>query len=303
MMTPTISTEPKWFGLGDTMWFFPTIKKLSKTLNRKVDVVTQHPQLFKNNPYVENIFNLEYYDARNQFGNNYFFAPLKGKCPLWFNIDIRQYIAHSCGFDLNDEEKNFEFYPSPIDENIKQLISNKKYVLLTPAKRGVDRDFGQTGWQKLIDILNDNDVFTVLEGAGEYHELNVKLGLNLCGKLNSLSQTWHLINLSDCYVTFDTGMYILAGSTQAQIFLIDSYFDNRWHKPFRNGSYDYKLKVIQGNCAEKCLGNLKYYTTNNGFWQIKPQECPLKYENFKCVPSVEKVAEKVINFYHRKVND
>lgn len=303
MMTPIISTEPKWFGLGDTMWFFPTIKKLSKTLDCRIDVVTQYPELFKNNPYVDNIFNLKYYNDTVQAGNYYFFTPLRDKNPLWFNIDIREYIANGCGFTLKDDEKNFEFYPSAIEPSLKELIFNKRYVLLTPAKRGIDRDFGQAGWQKLIDILNDNDVFTVLEGAGEYHELNVKLGLNLCGKLNSLSETWHLINLSNCYVTFDTGMYILAGSTQTQIFLINSYFDNRWHKPFRNGSYDYKLKVIEGNCGEKCLGNLKYYVRNNGLWQRPVQECPLKYDSFKCIPSVEKIAEEVINFYHRKTND
>lgn len=291
---PTVSTEPLWLGLGDTMFFLPSIKKLSKILNSKIDIITQHPQLFNNSPYVSGIFNLQNYNFKIQDGNPYFFAPLRNKTPFWFNIEPKQYIAHCFGFDLLDQEKSLEFYAEPFIP----IDLPKKYVLITPAKRGIDRDFGKEGWQKLIDILNANKVTTVLEGAGDFHELDVKLGLNLCGKINSIGQTWHLINKSNCYVAFDIGMYILAGSTGTQIFLIDSYFEAHWHKPFRNGSLDYKLKVIEGECAEKCLGNLKYYVRESGLSQFRVQQCQLGYDSFKCIPSIEKVAEQVVNYYN-----
>jgi len=291
---PTISTEPLWFGLGDTMHFLPVVKKLSKTLNSKIDIITQHPQVFRNNPYVGAVFDLPSYNFKIQDGNPYFFAPLRNKNPFWFNIDIKQYIAHSLGFELLDEERVLEFYPEPFaNTNLPN-----KYVLITPAKRGVDRDFGKDGWQKLVNELNANNIPVVLEGAGDYHQLDVKLGLNLCGQISSLSQTWHLMNKAHCYVTFDTGMYILAGSTTTQIFLIDSYFENRWHKPFRNGSVDYKLKVVDGDCAEKCLGNLKYYVRESGLQQFRVQQCQLKYDSFKCIPSVGKTVGEVVNYYN-----
>ena len=149
-----------------------------------------------------------------------------------------------------------------------------------------------------MNELNANNIPVVLEGAGDYHQLDVKLGLNLCGQISSLSQTWHLMNKAHCYVTFDTGMYILAGSTTTQIFLIDSYFENRWHKPFRNGSVDYKLKVVDGDCAEKCLGNLKYYVRESGLQQFRVQQCQLKYDSFKCIPSVGKTVGEVVNYYN-----
>lgn len=290
---PTISTEPLWFGLGDTMFFLPAVKKLSIILNSKIDIITQHPRLFKNNPYVGAIFDLQNYNFKIQDGNPYFFAPLRNKNPFWFNIDSKQYISHCLGFELLEAERALEFYPDPFIN----IDLPKNYVFLTPVKRGVDRDFGEEGWQKLVDGLNYNNIPVVLEAVGEFHDLKVKNGLNLCGKVNSLSQTWHLINNSKCYVTFDIGTYILAGSTQAQIFLIDSYFENRWHKPYRKGSLDHKLNIIEGNCAEKCLGNLKYYVRESGLHQFRPQQCQLNYDTFKCIPSVEKVVEEVIKYY------
>lgn len=293
-MRPVISTEPLWFGLGDTIHFLPVIKKLNKILNCKIDVVTQHPQLFKNNPYVNKVFDLKTYNFNTEVSNPYFFCPLRNKNPFWFNIDIKQYIAYGCGFELLNEEKVFEFYP----DKMEPMVLPNKYVLLGPAKRGVDRDFGREGWQQLVNILNANNVVTILDGVDPFHNLEVKLGANLCGQFNDISQTWHLINKSNCYVTFDTGMYILAGSTQTQIFLIDSYFENHWHKPFRNGSLDYKLKIIEGNCAEKCLGNLKYYVRESGLTQFRVQQCQLGYDTFKCIPSIEKVAEEVVKYYN-----
>jgi hypothetical protein len=91
-------------------------------------------------------------------------------------------------------------------------------------------------------------------------------------------------------------MYVLAGTTETQIFLINSYFENQWHKPYRNNSYDYKLSVIEGRCFEKCLGNLKYYVTPNGLSQFRVQACPLNI-NFRCIPSPETISEKIINYY------
>lgn len=292
-----ISTAPEWLGLGDVIWFLPTIKKLHSITGAKIDVVTQYPQIFKNNPYVGEIFILKTFDFSCQSGNHFCFQPFSGGSDggvHWFCVNIKQLVANKCGFSLSPEEEQIEFFPEP--RQITDLPSN--FVFLNASKRGPDRDIGRNNWQKLIYNLNDAGIPVVVEGAKEHtHELEIKNGLNLCDQNGSLSRTWHLINDSSCFVTFDTGMYILAGTTQTQIFLINSYFDNRWHKPYRNGSYDYKLKVIdEGKCFEKCLGNLKYYQTDNGFWQPDPQICPTN-RNFCCIPSVEKITEEIIKHH------
>jgi ADP-heptose:LPS heptosyltransferase len=289
-----LSTAPEWLGLGDVIWFIPTIKKLYNITGQKIDVVTQYPQIFKNLPYVENVFSLNTFDFKSQYGNHFCFQPLSDYYVHWFCVNNKQFIANKCGFSLTPEEEEIEFFPDK--KEAIDLPSN--YVFLNASVRGPDRDIGKDNWQKLINNLNDAGIPVVVEGFKNHmHDLQIRNGLNLCGETTSLSRTWHLINDSSCFVTFDTGMYILAGTTQTQIFLINSYFDNQWHKPYRNGSYDYKLKIIdEGKCSEKCIGNLKYYQTANGFWQPKAQTCALN-KNFCCVPSVDKITEEITNHY------
>jgi ferredoxin len=157
------------------------------------------------------------------------------------------------------------------------------------------------GWQKIIDNLNDYNINVVTIGlTGKNYDLNVRLGKNLCGLdcQSNLSQTWHIINNSKGILTFDCGIYILAGTTNAQIFLIDTYIHPYWHTPFRNGSYNYKHTVIKGTCSEYCLSNLKYYSMQENIL-IQPlvQKCALNYSEFKCIPSVETVSNTVIKHF------
>lgn len=293
----TISTAPKHLGIGDVLWFLPSIKKLSVDLNKKIDIVTQYPQLFERNPYVDNIFNFDDYDFSSKINDHFFFEPLVKNELFYFLVNNKQYIANKLRFSLSQEEEEIEFFPN--SNPFESLPKN--YVMIHCGIRGPDRDLGQENWQKLIDILNEKNIPVIVEGPEQStHDLNIKNGLNLRGKLKSISETWHLINQSACFVTFDTGMYILAGTTQTQIFLIDSYFDSKWHKPYRKGSYDYKHTIIKGNCSEYCLGNLRYYVHPDitGFWQRKVQQCPLNID-FKCKPSPEKISEEIISFWQK----
>lgn len=296
-------------GLGDCLWANPTIKKLYKAYNRKINVITRYPELLINSPYVNNVYttNLkeshdEIYEKYNCKSNNNFFEIFPYFTDKWATIDLRETAAFNCGFHLTPEERTVEFFAN----EFKKIELPGKYVLLNPRINGPDRDIGQEKWQKLIDILNDNDVNVVTigvknkNGIPEYHDVNVKLGVNICGLdcQSNLSQTWHIMNLSNCFVTFDTGMYILAGTTNTQLFLIGWYANPHWHKPFRNGSYDYKLKVIDGDCKESCISNLKYYVREHGkLCQPAVQKCALNYPEFKCIPSVEKIASTVIEYY------
>ena len=293
---PTISTEPRWLGLGDVIWFLPIVKKLSLVFEQKINVVTQYPQIFRNNPYVNAIYDLDSFDMSSQNDNHYFFRPFSDdRGILWFNVNNKQLIANKCRLSLMPHEEEMEFFPDA--NTVRDLPS--KYILLNASIRGPDRDLGQKNWQKLADILNSHNIPVVVEGPeNSTHKLEIKNGTDLRGKTNSLSETWHVINQSSAFVSFDTGMYILAGTTKAQIFLINSYFEPHWHKPFRNGSYDYKFDVIEGSCSEKCMSNFKYYITNIGLYQPRVQICPIGI-NFKCVPTVEKISQKLINYWNQ----
>ena len=42
--------------LGDTLCSTPTIRKLYSSYNQKISLITHHKEIFKNNPYVDSIF-------------------------------------------------------------------------------------------------------------------------------------------------------------------------------------------------------------------------------------------------------
>ena len=42
--------------LGDTLSSTPTLRKLHNTYNQKISVITHHPYLFSNNPYVDVVY-------------------------------------------------------------------------------------------------------------------------------------------------------------------------------------------------------------------------------------------------------
>ena len=55
--------------LGDSICATPTIKKLFESYERKINVISQYPEIFKNNPYVDrnylsNAINIDYIKER-----------------------------------------------------------------------------------------------------------------------------------------------------------------------------------------------------------------------------------------------
>ena len=302
-------------GMGDYFFTLPVIKKLSKSLGKKVTVISRHPQIFINNPYIETLHALSdkdsidsIYEKFDLTSHNMVFelipnhenANLNRNARVldnFFLFDIRQSAAKDCGFQLTDEELNIEFYPDPFIP----IDLPDKYVVINPYISGVDRDFGRENWQTIVDQLNDKQIPVVAIGMpGKYHPLNIRLGRNLCGQKcqSNLSQTWHILNKSSAFITFDTGIYILSGTTDTQIFLVDTYLNPQWHAPYRHGSNKYKFTVVKGECQEYCLSNIKYYSIHGGkFVQPVVQKCALGYDKFKCMPSAQKIVDSVVNYW------
>ena len=304
-------------GMGDYLFSTPTIRKLSNSFNEPIDVISRRPELFVNNPYVgnnyaleknENIeyafekFNLKYRPSFFEIFPNHQNTNLNPNAKLTRNpfiVDLRQIMALDCGFHLTLEELSLDFFPNPFVPLHVDLPS--KYIVINPYKTGIDRDIGQKNWQTIVDDLNNNGIPVVAIGlTGQYHDLNIKLGVNLCGMecQSDLSQTWHIINNATGFVSFDTGIYTLAGTTDAHLFLIDTYLNPEYHAPYRHGSNKYKLTIIKGTCQEYCLSNLRHYKTENGIWlQPYVQQCALYYDSFRCIPTATKISNAVIDHW------
>jgi autotransporter strand-loop-strand O-heptosyltransferase len=296
------------YGIGDILSSTPTIRKLYQSYGHKITVSTHIPELFDSNPYIEKVYNskvinLDY--VRDQYILHSTFDILGKKTERGVEykhsmIDIRQYHAISLGFMLSENEMECDYYPKDY-EPIEGLP--EKYVLIHPVQTWPNRTWSASNWMKLTKKLNDNGISVVSIGKDSsevgFFNINkptfnfeIKNGLNLINK-TSLSQAWHLISKSMCFITMDSGLLHLAGTTDAEIIMLGSSIKPEYRSPYRNSTQDYKYSYGVGGCGLHCASDLKYSLRDWGHIQSVTliSTCLEKKPSFDCNPSFLPVVE------------
>jgi ADP-heptose:LPS heptosyltransferase len=292
--------------LGDTLAVTPTLRKLYQSYNKKISIATHHPELFKNNPYVDNVFTEMNDFIRNEYETfisfNVGYHP-NGVCYKHNAMDIRQFHAVNLGFMLTKDEMSMDYFPDEMEpiENLPE-----KYVLIHPVQNWNSRTWDAKKWQMLTKILNERGIAVVSIGKDSSElggsnvdkpvfNFNIDLGLNLMNK-TSLSQTWHLINNSMCFITMDSGLLHLAGTTDIEIIQLGSSINPEFRSPFRNGSQDYKYHYVLGGCGLHCASDMKYGVREWQSIQGIPSlvNCLERKETFECHPTIFSVYNKVL---------
>lgn len=298
--------------MGDTLCSTPTLRKLYESYGRKIVVVTHFPEIFDSNPYVEKVYhvntiNLNY--LKDQFIVHTTFDILGNKTERDVEykhacIDIRQYHAISLGFMLSPVEMECDYFPKGF-EPIKGLP--EKYVLIHPVQTWPNRTWSASNWMTLTKKLNDLGIEVVSVGKDSSEKgffnidkptfnFEIKKGLNLMNK-TSLSQVWHLINNSTCFITMDSGLLHLAGTTDSEIIMLGSAIKPEFRKPYRNGSQDYKLSYVLGGCDLHCCSNMRYGVKEWGDIQGVPPliNCLEGKKTFECHPFIDQVIRKILD--------
>lgn len=296
--------------LGDTIASTPVLRKLYNSYGCKIDIVTYHSEIFKKNPYVNNVFEFSSFDLaqssyKEKFESFLGVGGIKNNLGIekkHNTIDIRQFHAIDLGFMLNDNEMEYDYTPNSYIE-INNLPKN--YVCLHVANTWPSRTYSDSNWQKLIDILNSKNIHVVLIGknsheSGFYNidkptkKLILELGLDLTNKLD-ISQCWYVINKSEYFITMDSGLLHLAGTTDTNIIQLGSSINNKLRAPYRNGSQDYKYEYISGPCKIFCASDIKYGVKEWKTIQGVPPliNCLENKNTFECHPDAKEVCNSV----------
>jgi FkbM family methyltransferase len=301
---------------GDTLASTPTLRYLSKSHGQKINIVTHKKDVFGNNPYVQNTFSF------SEFNNltldeivryeSFTFAGRKDNNGIekkFSHIDSRQIHSMDLGFQLPNEELYYDFFPDPLSLDIELP---GKYVVLHVTTNWPNRTWGYNNWVALIKWLKENNIFTVLVGAGYKEELHRSYssgslekdcpmfddyyGLDLTNR-GSISDMWWVINRSQCLITMDSGPLHLAGTTDVEIIQLGSAINPKLRAPYRNGRQDYKYHYLEGTCDLFCNSNLFYNIKEWGdINSVPPQpNCLENKPTFECHPFVPQVIEKVKN--------
>jgi ADP-heptose:LPS heptosyltransferase len=294
--------------LGDTLCATPTIRKLYNSYNKKISIITNIPVLFYNNPYVNEIFDgsinreelKDRYDIFETFDISY---KENGVCNKHNAMDIRQFHAISLGFMLNKDEMSLDYRPS-----YDTLIPNipEKYVLIHTVQNWNSRTWNINNWRLLTKLLNEKGIPVISIGKDSSElggsdvdkpvfDFEIENGLNLVNK-TSLDETWSLISNSSCFVTMDSGLLHLAGTTDAQIIQLGSSINPEFRSPYRHGSQEYKYHYVRGGCGLNCASDVKYGVREWNSIQGVPSlvDCLEHKPTFECHPSVLQVYNKIL---------
>jgi ADP-heptose:LPS heptosyltransferase len=298
------------YGIGDILSSTPTLRKLYQSYGRKITVSTHIPEIFSSNPYVEKVYNssvinLDYVKDQYIVHSTFDILGKKTERGVEFKhsmIDIRQYHAISLGFMLSKDEMECDYFPEDF-EPIEGLPD--RYVLIHPVQTWPNRTWSASNWMNLTKKLNDDGIPVVSIGkdsseTGFFNihkptfNFEIKKGLNLINK-TSLSQAWHLINNSMCFVTMDSGLLHIGGTTDAEIIMLGSSIKPEFRIPHRKGSQNYKMTYASGGCDLYCCSDMKYGVKEWGNIQgVAPLiGCLENKKNFECHPSVEKVLKEI----------
>lgn len=295
---------------GDVLYSTPVLKYLSKCHNDKLDIETNRPELFINNPYVGIIYNPEKenfmpHDQVSYDCNGHNFGDVQKQIR---KMHLTDYWSTHLGFTLTSTDKTLEFYADPLDIEIPE----GKYIVINPSKTWECRTWSKENWEKLIDMILKLNIKVVLTGQditynGNDHKSFLQIEsdgvINLINKLN-LSQLWHLVNNSFVVITMAAGLLPFAGTTDANIIELGSATHPEYRTPFRNGTQSYKHKFIGGSCRIHCQSDMKYNVSGNEKitrWNgFRSPGCYEDKPTFECHPSVNAVFNGVLEFLKKE---
>ena len=288
-------------GFGDSISISPLLRKMYYIFGGKITLFghSHYSEFFRNNPYVEHFYIQGTYNP-DEF-KDYKIYNIFDNWNSYYYYDFRQLCASSLNLFLKEDEMEYDYFPEKFVE-ISDLP--KKYVVVNPYTSGPDRNWDKNQWQELIEKLNDDGIYVVTIGKGDkekngpYHNLKIRLGVNLCGdkRQNNLSQTWHIIEKSDMFISFDCGIYIFAGTTSTKIVQLGWYADHYLHAPIRNGKRFENYSCVRGDCDVYCLTDPRFDVLAHGNIETRHEvwTCPLN-KNFVCKPQVENVYLEIKN--------
>ena len=292
-------------GLGDLICATPTIKKLHDAYQRKITIISKMPELFKMNPYVEKSYkassmDMTYVQSNYIVHNSFYLVGKKDERGIEMKhnmMDIRQFHAIHLGFMLGQDEMECVYYPQ---EKLKHNLPDR-YVAIHPVSTWPNRSWSEKNWIELVDklITMGYKVVAIGKDSSERGFFNVNKpvlaleGIDVINLMNktSISDCWHIINNADAFITMDSGLLHLAGTTETIIIELGSAIAPEFRTPYRKGKQGWKHYYVGGECKLHCSSNMKYALE---YWPTIDYVQPLigcleKKETFECHPTVDKV--------------
>jgi FkbM family methyltransferase len=299
---------------GDTLAATPTLRYIAQSHNQKINVVTHKKHIFKNNPNVNQCLSFdEFYDLGDIDITKYESFSFAGRQDnngiekKFSHIDTRQLHAMDLGFQLIPHQMEYEYTPDYVE---LEYEIPEKYVVCHITQNWSNRTWDTQNWQRLINWLSENKIFTILIGQDHKEKVHDSIsiepivkacpkldnlyGLDLCNKIE-LEEMYQVIKNGMVLITMDTGPLHIAGCTDTHILQLGSATHPLLRIPYRKNTQNYKYDFVGGTCNIFCNSDLKYNVQEWGHINaVAPlTECSENKPTFECHPPVDKVIKKL----------
>jgi ADP-heptose:LPS heptosyltransferase len=274
--------------LGDLLNTTPIIRHLSNIYDSKITLFTDSSiDEFNNNPYIEEMLPYNY-DKKNYLNFKLDSHKIDNIQRHIRKMNMVDYYSSSLGFMLEPDDKTIDFFPNEWKSDIIDL--NDDYICINPIVTWPSRTWDIKNWNELISLLKDIKI-VVIGKSVNYNENDKKNFFKLTGDnildltdKTTLSDTYHIINNSKLFITPDSGLLHIAGSTNTEIVFLTSSISPFYRTPFRKGYQKYKMTIIGGECKLYCASNLKYSIQFDLKHFPYAQNCLENFSEFKCHP-------------------
>jgi ADP-heptose:LPS heptosyltransferase len=117
-----------------------------------------------------------------------------------------------------------------------------------------NRTWPKDRWQKVANLItNKTGKKVILVGNGADHKWQAQNVFDLTGKF-TIQQIAYLISISACFVSNDSGLLHVAGTTKTPIVGIFTSAKGEYRVPFRNGEYGVDCTIVKPTV--ECYGCL-----------------------------------------------
>lgn len=310
------------YGIGDTLASTPVIEYFCKMLAKhdgdepplikRVDVWTHHPEIFKGSPFVDRLFTGDK-QPQEEFFRQWHPVNIHICYPLATIPPLRVSHSHLVDFQssaainsiLPAAEKNYRMHilESDVQNTAKKhRLKGKKWIALHPGYTWKTRSLPRATWQEVLDLLIANvldkwpDKYGVvlfgkdlkMRGA---NALNPRGRADVLDLINETTLTETICVLKHCWgiVCTDSGAICMAGLTDAHLFSILTLHPAEYRAPYRNGTTNYKLHIINNRESSCLYCGLRFVREDKNL-----ANC-INYANeMECMPSASEIVDSIL---------
>lgn len=237
--------------LGDNVYLTAVIHNIFDTGKIAVNVVSNHPQIYVNNPYLDESITAENADYILQQNYN---SDWKQNCKHIIEL-VTEKIAYNLNIDIPCKHLKSQLY-----FELKQPIIQGEYVVINNGYQSSaeTKKYNNEYWQEIID--QNSAVRFVQIGQKKNHAIPLKNTLNFIDK-TSIEELVNIIYYADCIISPVSGCIHIAGAFNKPYIALSGGRQPENLTKYQNGIYFSALNTLDCCMGKGCHRN-KFQTEN-----------------------------------------